>query len=71
MQVVWKINREGSYVNGEKVSNVTVEQLNLPKHSFIGVRVGNKPDARYVGGFNLFGKTFGDYEQDIILTVEY
>ena len=71
MQVVWKVNQEGSYVNGEKVSNVTIDRLNLPARSYIGVRVGNRQDARYVGGFNLFGKTFGDYEQDIVLTVEY
>lgn len=71
MQVVWKINQEGTYVNGEKISDVTIERLNLPARSYITVRVGNKPDARYVGGFNLFGKTFGDYEQDIILTIEY
>lgn len=71
MQVVWKVNQEGCYVNGEKVSNVTIDRLNLPARSYIAVRVGNKPDSRYVGGFNLFGKTFGDYEQDIILTIEY
>ena len=67
----WKVNQEGCYVNGEKVSNVTIDRLNLPARSYIAVRVGNKPDSRYVGGFNLFGKTFGDYEQDIILTIEY
>ena len=33
--------------------------------------LGNKPDAKYIGGFNLFGKEFGDYAQDIILNVEY
>ncbi len=71
IQVIWKINQEGSYVNGAKVSSVTIDKLNLAAHSHIDVRVGNKPDARYVGGFNLFGKTFGDYEQDIILTIEY
>jgi len=41
------------------------------EQSYVAVRIGNKPDAHYVGGFNLFGKHFGDYDQDIILTVEY
>ena len=71
MQVVWNVNGEGSYVNGQKVSDTTVQQLRLSRQSYISVRIGNKPEARYVGGFNLFGKHFGDYDQDIILTVEY
>ena len=38
---------------------------------YITVRIGNKPDAVYIGGFNLFGKNFGDYNQDIVLNIEY
>lgn len=71
MQVIWEINENGAYVNGEKMADTTVEQLNLSERAFIAVRIGNKPSARHVGGFNLFGKHFGDYDQDIILTIEY
>ena len=69
--VNWKVNQEGTFINGEQMSIMTVERLNLSVHSYIAVRIGNKRDARYIGGFNLFGKTFGDYEQGIILTAEY
>jgi len=69
--VVWEVTEEGCCINGEKVWNTGIGQLHLADRSYIAVRIGNKPDARYVGGFNLFGKQFGDYEQDIILTVEY
>ena len=34
-------------------------------------RIENKADAEYVGGFNLFGKHFGDYEQDISVSFVY
>ena len=34
-------------------------------------RIGNKPGARYEGGFNIFGRGFGDIPQDIRVTVEY
>ena len=71
LQVVWEVTDEGCYINGEQVWNTRIGQLHLSDRSYIAVRIGNKPDARYVGGFNLFGKQFGDYEQDIILTVEY
>ena len=35
------------------------------------LRIGNKPDARYKGGFNIFGKGFGDYQQDIRVEMAY
>ena len=28
-------------------------------------------DSEHVGGMNLFGSRFGDYAQDIIMSVEY
>ncbi len=71
MQVRWEVDQDGSYVNGEKKTDTTIDQLKLTERAFIAVRIGNNPNARHVGGFNLFGKHFGDYEQDIILTVEY
>ena len=37
----------------------------------ISIRIGNKDDAENKGGFNLFGRSFGDYAQDIILTLVY
>ncbi|MBS6194051.1 MAG: helix-turn-helix domain-containing protein [Clostridiales bacterium] len=67
----WEVGPEGSYINGERVSDTRVDELDLMKNSFVSVKIGNKPDARYVGGFNIFGKHFGDYDQDIILTMEY
>lgn len=71
LQVIWEVRLDGSYINGKKVSDTTVEQLSLMDQSYVSVKIGNKSDARYIGGFNLFGKNFGDYNQDIILTMEY
>lgn len=71
LQVIWEVTGEGAFVNGERGANTTIRQLKLEEQSFIAVRIGNKPEARYVGGFTLFGKGFGDYDQDLILTVEY
>lgn len=71
MLVVWKINQEGTFLNDKKLSDITLNQLKLRSHPYFTVRIGNKHNAKYVGGFNLFGKTFGDYEQDILLSIEY
>ena len=52
------------------MKDVTVDQLGLNQKSFVTVRIGNKRDAKYIGGFNIFVKTFGDYDQDIVLSLE-
>ncbi|HIU75343.1 MAG TPA: helix-turn-helix domain-containing protein [Candidatus Pelethocola excrementipullorum] len=69
--VNWSIEEDVNYVNGTKVSKSTLKNINLKDKPYITLRIGNKPDAKYVGGFNLFGKKAGDYAQDIVLTVEY
>ena len=71
MQMIWEVRGDGTYLNGLRISDTVVEELQLGAKSFVTVRIGNKPDAKYVGGFNLFGKGFGDYNQDIVLTMEY
>lgn len=70
MLVNWEVKKDGAYINGKRVSDVTVEQLELTGKSNVAVRIGNKPDAQYVGGFNIFGKNFGDYDQDIVFSLE-
>lgn len=67
----WRVTERGSYMDGIHLSDITCKDLNLMEHPFIGIRIGVKPDARHVGGINLFGRKFGNYEQDIVLRVEY
>lgn len=67
----WEVRQDGCFINGKQAGELTIDQLQVMEKPYVKVRIGNKPDARYVGGFNLFGKHFGDYEQDIILSMEY
>ncbi len=67
----WEVNHEGTFVNDRKVEGSRIEDLEIMKKRKIVVRFGNKEDARYIGGFNLFGKGYGDYDQDIILGIGY
>lgn len=71
IQAVWEVHGDGTYFNEEKISDVTVEQLSIMSLPYVAVKIGNKPDAVHEGGFNIFGKHFGDYDQDIVLTIEY
>lgn len=66
----WTVDENGSYVDGVKLSNVTIADLGIDG-SPIRLRVGNKSDALNPGGVTLFGKTFGNYEQDLTLRIAY
>ncbi len=63
----FSVTEEGSFIDEEKVSDVKLSDLNLADHHSIRVAVGVKEDAVHVGGMNIFGKGFGNYDQGIIL----
>lgn len=67
----WEVRGDGSYINESKCKSVNVEKLKIMDKSYVEVRIGNKEDAAYIGGYNIFGKEFGDYSQDIVLSIEY
>jgi len=66
----WVISENGTTVNGDKVSNITIADIPFSKPS-IKIKIGNDPNSQYIGGFNLFGAKFGDHAQDIVLSLEY
>jgi predicted transcriptional regulator len=64
---VWSITDTGSYIDGVQVSPVTISDVKLSEHHSIKVKLGIKNDAQNVGGMNIFGRGFGNYDQDIVL----
>lgn len=65
------VNRHGTFIDGLKISDVTINTLNLDYSSNINFRVAVEDDAEHVGGVTLFGKTFGNYGQDIRVSLNY
>jgi predicted transcriptional regulator len=65
----WRITPEGTFVDGVKVSTVTIAELDISQHSSIRLRIGVKQDATHPGGINIFGRGFGNYDQDILLRI--
>ncbi|MDR3167292.1 MAG: ArsR family transcriptional regulator [Treponema sp.] len=63
----WSISSSGVSVNGTAVSDIRPEDLGLGDHHSVRVRIGVKGNAEHIGGVNIFGKGFGNYDQDIIL----
>ncbi|MDR1287498.1 MAG: helix-turn-helix domain-containing protein [Treponema sp.] len=65
--VTWAVTSGGTFVDDKPVSNVKLDDLDISGHHSIKVRIGVKDSARHVGGINIFGKGFGNYDQDILL----
>lgn len=68
---VFSISADGAYVDGLPASKVTIRDAMVVPHQPVTVRIGVKPDARHPGGFNLFGRSFGNYQQDLLLRLHY
>ncbi len=67
----WEINQRESVIEGTRISETAIADLKLNQADYIAVRLGVKPDAKNVGGINLFGRQFGNYPQDINLWISY
>lgn len=63
----WNISAKGCFVDGVKVSRVTLKQLDLAAHHSIRLKVGIDERAKHPGGMNIFGRGFGNYDQDIVM----
>lgn len=71
MLVNISINQKGIFLNGKQINDITLNDLNLSSNKDLKFRIGIKDSAHYIGGINLFGKHFGDYNQAINLTIDY
>ena len=65
------INKDGTFLDGLKISDVTIQQLQLTDQSVIRFRLAVNGDSPHVGGLTIFGKNFGNYNQDIKVRINY
>lgn len=66
------ITNSGVMLNGEKVAaSPTLGELKISGGNRILFDVYVKKGVKYAGGFNLFGKKFGNHPQDIMLKAYY
>lgn len=64
----WRVTKEGTYLQGEKISNVRIQDLKLASTPRINILFHVPSDG---DGINLFGTDFGDYNQAIQLVIGY
>ncbi|GGA41873.1 ArsR/SmtB family transcription factor [Pelagibacterium lentulum] len=65
----FKVDKRGSFVDGLQISPVTLADLDIAAHHSIRMRVGIREDAAHPGGINIFGRGFGNYDQDIVMRI--
>ncbi|MCR4922992.1 MAG: ArsR family transcriptional regulator [Lachnospiraceae bacterium] len=65
------INRHGTFLDGLKISDVSSNDLKLDYTSTIRLKMAVEDGARHIGGLTLFGKSFGNYDQDINVNLSY
>lgn len=67
----FRVDNVRTTVDNQKVSDVVLNDLQLDSSPYISFKVGVKADAENKGGINLFGRSFGDHHQDIIMKIHY
>jgi len=67
---VIRIQADGTFIDGQQMSDVSIDQIGLDRN-FWTFRIAVRDDAVHVGGLTLYGKGFGNYNQDIVFRVYY
>lgn len=56
----------GSFINTKTSSDICIDDLGFSDADYITLKIATDS----TGGFNLFGKNFGDYNQDIAIRMD-
>ncbi len=67
----WRVDGDRTTLDMDKASEVKIQDLKLIYRPNVRLRIGVKEDAVHQGGVNLFGRQFGDFEQEIVMKVHY
>ncbi len=65
------INHKGTFIDGLRISDVTIDDLNFTSKTGIRFRLAVPDEAEHVGGLTIYGKGFGNYNQGIDVKIAY
>ena len=66
-----RVNKVDTGIDGEFYSDVTIHDLKLHDSPFIKLRLAIEDDAKNQGGLTIFGKGFGNHDQNILVRTYY
>lgn len=67
----WAVDGQMSMLDGIKSSDAKLSDYHLTKEPYVSVRIGIKEESLHHGGINVFGESFGDYPQNIVMKLYY
>ena len=67
----WRVTKEGTFLQDQRLSDATLNDLCLSDCEKISVQIQVPADNQYASGLNLFGTGFGNYNQAIDLSIAY
>lgn len=65
-----RITPKGTFMDGLKLSDVTLDQVNIRNKQWT-FKLSVDEDAEHIGGITLFGKGFGNYNEDLVVELFY
>ena len=65
------IRSDGTFIDDQKLSDVTIDQLKVNAKAPMYLRLEVPDDALHIGGLTIFGRDFGNYNQDIEFRIVY
>ena len=65
------INHHGTFIDGMQISGVSNDRFNLTSKSSVKFKIAVPDSAEHVGGLTIYGKSFGNYNQDIDVRISY
>lgn len=65
------INNKGTFIDGVKISDVSIEEFSPDYKTNFKLKFAIDDNAKHVGGLTIFGKSFGNYSQDIDVALYY
>ncbi|WP_306431086.1 hypothetical protein [Paenibacillus sp. XY044] len=67
----WRVEGGRTTMDMKKVSGVGIGDLQLEGRPYLRLQIGVDSNADHKGGMSIFGRQFGDYEQDIKMRIHY
>lgn len=65
------VNQQGTFIDGLRISDVSINDLGIGHQDEINLRFAVDEQSNQAGGLTLFGRGFGNYNQDISAQVHY
>lgn len=66
-----RINNEGSFIDGCRISDITLDKIQLDYRSELTFRIAVTDQSVNKRGLTIYGKHFGNYSQDLLARVLY